>query len=55
VDEMREDELFAIFIKCLLRDMLTAKIMVFFCVLISALFREEEGCDFWVDFGFEGG
>lgn len=26
---MREDELFAIFIKCLLRDMLTAKIMVF--------------------------
>lgn len=53
---MREDELFAIFIKCLLRDMLTAKIMVFFfCVLISALFREEEGCDFWVDFGFEGG
>jgi hypothetical protein len=27
----------------------------FFCVLISALFREEEGCDFWVDFGFEGG
>jgi hypothetical protein len=24
-------------------------------VLISALFREEEGCDFWVDFGFEGG